>query len=264
MDIQEISEQVRADIDRLRSTFEPEMSDRKVRFVRPSEIPNLNVETSRFGINDRVAEFVTSIAGSILFAYFLITLAATWVTYNVIMDLRGVAPLDRPWEFPVMLLISNGIQLMMPIFIMVSQKRLERRDRIRADRDHLMMLIGKRDVLLMFSYLDEVSKAQRAVSEQMKTNQSKMLAMEQAQRQFDEVLAPKLIELLAGLEAALSDRPCILRDLDEEIVPQLIEVLSGGPSDGSEVDAQDPAGGQGREPVVGMEDADEGPVGEPR
>jgi len=264
MGMREILEQVQADIDRLRSTFEPEMSERQIRFVRSSEIPNINVEASRFGVNDRIAEFVTSIAGSILFAYFLITAAGIWVTYNVIMDLRGVAPLDRPWEFPVMLLISNGIQLMMPIFIMVSQKRLERRDQIRADRDYLMMLIGKRDVLLMFSYLDEVSRAQRGFSEQMKVNQSKMLAMEQTQRQFDEVLAPKFIGLLAGLEATLSDRPCILRDLDEELASRIIEVLSGGPNDGSEVDAQDPAGGQGREPVVGMEDADEGPVGKSR
>jgi uncharacterized membrane protein len=230
------------EMDHIRVTLEPQMLKRGIRLVQHDEIPNVNEVDSEVGINDRIASFVSSVAGSILFAYALLAIAATWIGYNVYLQSVGLTPRDVPWEFPVMLLVSNFVQLMMPIFIMVSQKRLERRDRIRAERDHLVTLIGKRDVLVMFSYFDEFSRNQASMLQQLRTSQQKMLAMEQSQRQFMDDLTPRLMELVVGLRDALTQRPCIIRDLDRDLVPQLIEMLSsGGPNDGP--DAQDTAGG---------------------
>lgn len=261
---EDLSVQMQEEMDRIRSTLEPQMLKRGVRLVGHDEIPNVNDADADMGINDRIASFVSGVAGSILFAYALLTIAATWIAYNVYLESVGRNPMDVPWEFPVMLLVSNFIQLMMPIFIMVSQKRLERRDRIRADRDHLVALIGKRDVLVMFSYFDEFSRNQESMLQQLRTSQQKMLAMEQSQRQIMEDLTPSLVELVSGLHSVLSKRPCIIRDLDRDLLEQILEVLSnGGSRDGSADDAQDPAGGQGRESVVGVEHPDEAAVGQP-
>lgn len=259
-----VSVSMQEEMDRIRDTLEPEMLKRGIRLVHHDEIPNVNDADANIGINDRIAAFVSGVAGNILFAYALLTIAGTWMAYNVYLESVGLDPRDTPWEFPVMLLVSNFIQLMLPIFIMVSQKRLERRDRIRADRDHLVALMGKRDVLVMFSYFDEFSKNQQSMLQQFRTSQQKMLAMEQSQRQFMEVLTPKLMELVVGLHSALSQRPCIIRDLDRSLLEQVLEVLSnGGSDDGPEDDAQGPAGGQGREPLVGVEHADQAAVGQP-
>lgn len=262
-DTDRLIEDIQEEVDRIRTEMEPKMLLRGVRLVGASEVPNVNASSEPTTFNDRVASFVTSVAGNILFAYVLLAFALSWMTLNVVMRSRGGTPYDVPWEFPVMLLASNFIQLMMPIFIMVSQRRQERRDRIRADRDHLVMLIGKRDVLVMFSYFDQFSRDQEAMLQQMRASQQKMLAMERSQGQFME-LTPKLLQILSGMQSTLEGRPCILRDLDREAVSQIIEVLSrGGHDDGSTGDAEDPAGGQGREPMVGVEHVGEGGVGEP-
>ena len=210
-------QRVQSEITRLRIALEPEMLKHDIRLPRPGDVPTLDsMVKADSTTNDRVATTVTRAAGSVWFAYIVLSLAAMWIAYNVYVEAHGGTPADEPWSFPTMLLVSNFVQLLMPIFILVSQGRAERRDRAREERDHLLTLIGRRDVLLLFTYLSEFAEQQRTMTLQQKTSQDKLFVLEREQNHLSGELVPGLISLIRGLSSTLEGRPCILDRADAE------------------------------------------------
>jgi len=206
----EISRRLQEEISRLRTSLEPRMSGFDVWLPRPNDLPSYEDHGPPPGINDRISVMVTSVAGSIWFAYVLIALALTWISFNLYIKHMGGDAFDEPWAFPTMLLISNGIQLMMPIFIMASQKRIEKREREREKKDEILTLIGRRDVLLMFMYLSEFSQNQDQILNQMRRSQDRLEMLEKDQTLLSEDVIPDLISMIRDMSDTLRDRPCVL------------------------------------------------------
>jgi uncharacterized membrane protein len=199
-------------------------------------------------INELVTGSVTRVAGNIWFAYCLVSAAVMWMSYNVYIASHGGTPPDEPWDFSVMLLCSNFIQLLIPVFILVSQRRAEARDRLRADRDQLLTLVGRRDVLLMFTYLSEFVAQQRGISLQHRESQEKLFALERDQHRMSEDLLPDLVNLIGVLSETIRERPCLVDSKDTEAVDNIIARMRG--KHGSDTD--DLGEGQGHLLVDGV------------
>ena len=230
-------ERVQEEIDRLRAHLEPEMLRHDIRLPRLGDVPSISELIERDTTpNDRIATTVTKVAGSVWFAYSVLSIAASWIAYNLYIVAHGGKPLDEPWAFPTMLLCSNFIQLLMPIFILVSQRRAEQRDRIREQRDQILTSIGRRDVLLMFSYLSDFASQQRLLTSHQRQSQEKLLALEREQGRISGELVPVLITLISQMSATLNVRPCIMEsdpEMRRRIYLRLKETEDGPHEDDS-------------------------------
>lgn len=235
-DLHTISERIQADINQLRSNLDPEMIRHDVTPLLSSDTPGLNdMDADISGFNERISKGVTKVAGSIWFAYGLLVMASLWMSYNIYVKSHGGIPPDDPPDFSVMLLFSNFIQLLLPVFIMVSQRRAEIRDLLRADRDQLLTQIGRRDVLLMFTYLSEFAVAQRTVSLQQKESQEKLFSLEREQNRLSGDLLPGLLCLISEMSSTLRGRPCILDHTDHDVREYIMNRLRES-KDGSHAD----------------------------
>jgi uncharacterized membrane protein len=87
----------------------------------------------RFTFGDQVADRVAAFGGSWTFILGFVAVLLVWITFNVFQLLT--APFD-PYPFILLNLVLSMIAALEASIIMMSQRRQEERDRLRAENDY--------------------------------------------------------------------------------------------------------------------------------
>lgn len=192
------------------------------------EIKNINAElAAKTTIHDKIAIFISSKIGSMVFLYILLLFMATWVSINTALYLSGHKPFDQPFEFSIMLLLSNSIQLITPIFILVSQNIQGRRDTALAEQDYKIAKRTEKETKKIFDYLQDISEKFKTLFYKMNIQQQKIIELEEKQNTFNDIISQSLVLMLRDLSGQMQERPCLLKDAsqDADLCDALIEAL---------------------------------------
>jgi len=91
---------------------------------------------------ERVSLGVNTVTSNIYFVFLLVCFYIVWITVNVLLKKMG-KDFDHPWDFPILLFISNAIQLIIPFIILIAQRRQE--EKINDIIDKILLLMEKND-----------------------------------------------------------------------------------------------------------------------
>ena len=176
--------------------------------------------------HDKIANFVTRVAGSMYFIYVLVAFVVLWMITNVLLLKMGRAAFDEPWDFSILLLISNQVQLLTPLFILVSQNRQLRRDSIRADQEYSVSVRTEAETTAMFEYLRQMADRQDTMLRILDLHQRKMIAMKETSSLAVDRVTDAVSETLVSLVKAMEGRPCLADVV--EMNPEIRERILGG------------------------------------
>ena len=191
------------------------------------EIQNINETLEKqTTIHEKIAMWISQRIGAMYFVYILVALITLWITINMALSLSGNAPFDKPFEFPILLMISNSIQLLIPMFILVSQNIQEKRVKALADQEYLVAKRTENETKQIFQYLREMTGQLDVMLNKIKINQQKIIFIEEQQNKFSNSISGTLTSLLQQLTETMSNRPCLLKQIDDaEILENLIKAL---------------------------------------
>jgi uncharacterized membrane protein len=97
-------------------------------------IPDERVVLARLRTTqDRIADAITSFAGSLRFVHIHIAWFAVWIAVN--RGALGQAAIFDPYPFGLLTMIVSLEAIFLSTFVMVSQNRQARRDNVRANLD---------------------------------------------------------------------------------------------------------------------------------
>lgn len=113
---------------------------------------NNNHTPSPLTAGQRAADVLTKWAGSWTFIIILSTLLAIWVCINVV----AVAYRWDPYPFILLNLFLSFCAAYQAPIILMSQRRVEDRDRVKAERDHAINRKAEREILDMQADFEEL------------------------------------------------------------------------------------------------------------
>jgi len=191
------------------------------------EIKNINDEIEKnTTIHEKIAIAFSKKIGSMKFIYSLFIFMALWTSINIILLLSNKHPFDKPYEFSILLLVSNTIQLITPLFILISQNIQDKRDKALADQEYFVAKRTEEETKLIISKLDDISNEFKNILVRIQTQQNKLISLEEKQETFNESVFKSIFTMLQTYSAQINERPCLLKSLKkEEIVNALIKAL---------------------------------------
>jgi CRP/FNR family transcriptional regulator, cyclic AMP receptor protein len=104
--------------------------------VQERGIRNINEEIAEkeLTVGERFADFLTTAASNIYFAYFSFFWFAIWIVWNTGL-IPGVVAFD-PFPFGLLTMIVSLEAIFLSLFVLISQDRQAKRDRIRNDIEY--------------------------------------------------------------------------------------------------------------------------------
>ncbi|MET7782720.1 DUF1003 domain-containing protein [Streptomyces sp. NPDC005388] len=97
-------------------------------------LPNERAVLARMrGTRDRIADAITTFAGTMLFVYLHAAWFAVWIAFNE--GLFGHSAVWDPYPFGLLTMIVSLEAIFLSTFVMVSQNRQAMREKVRADLD---------------------------------------------------------------------------------------------------------------------------------
>ncbi|WP_405868948.1 DUF1003 domain-containing protein [Streptomyces sp. NBC_01515] len=97
-------------------------------------LPNEQAVLARMrGTQDRIADAITTFAGTMRFVYLHALWFAVWITFNE--GLFGPSAVWDPYPFGLLTMIVSLEAIFLSTFVMVSQNRQAIREKVRADLD---------------------------------------------------------------------------------------------------------------------------------
>lgn len=97
-------------------------------------LPNERAVLARMrGTQDRIADAITTFAGTMQFVYLHAVWFAVWITFNE--GLFGRSAIWDPYPFGLLTMIVSLEAIFLSTFVMVSQNRQAIREKVRADLD---------------------------------------------------------------------------------------------------------------------------------
>lgn len=188
------------------------------------EIKNINDELEKnTTMHEKLAIWLSGKIGSMIFIYFLIIFMVTWIFTNIALLLSGHSPFDEPYDFTVLLLISNSVQLLTPLFILVSQNIQGKRVKALADQEYRISKRTEEETKLMFSYLKKIRDQFQVFLNSLKIQQQKIISLEEKQEEFNTMISQNLISMLQSMTHQMNCRPCLLDDASKDpILCQMI------------------------------------------
>jgi uncharacterized membrane protein len=139
-------------------------------------IPNesLLLQQARQRPQDRAADAITRLAGSMLFVYLHVGWFALWVVYNAV----GSGRFDR-FPFGLLTLIVSLEAIFLSTFVMISQNREAQRSDIRAQLDFETNVLGEVWTEMIAAKLGiEVQQVHEKVAERMAVAKARQAAAE--------------------------------------------------------------------------------------
>jgi uncharacterized membrane protein len=130
--------------------------------------PPEDIFTSGQKISDKVARFGGSWA--FIISFFIILLL--WILYNTITPLKDIFD---PYPFILMNLILSCVAALQAPVIMMSQNRVEEKDRKRSENDYLINLKSELEIRELHEKIDLLLEEQIKVLFEIQTKQLEML-----------------------------------------------------------------------------------------
>ncbi|MFF3141572.1 DUF1003 domain-containing protein [Streptomyces sp. NPDC057927] len=97
-------------------------------------LPNERTVLARMrGTQDRIADAITTFAGTMLFVYLHAAWFTVWIAFNE--GLFGYSAVWDPYPFGLLTMIVSLEAILLSTFVMVSQNRQAMREKVRADLD---------------------------------------------------------------------------------------------------------------------------------
>ena len=97
-------------------------------------LPNEQAVLARMrGTQDRIADAITTFAGTMRFVYLHAVWFTVWITFNE--GLFGRSAIWDPYPFGLLTMIVSLEAIFLSTFVMVSQNRQATREKVRADLD---------------------------------------------------------------------------------------------------------------------------------
>lgn len=194
------------------------------------EIKNINDELEKnTSIHEKIAIWTSNKIGSMAFVYALVVFIILWSSINIGLLVTGHQPFDKPYEFAVLLLISNTIQLLTPLFILVSQNIQSKRDKALADQEYLLAKKTEEETKLMFEYLKEINEQFKVLLNKFNTQQLQIISLEEQQKDFNDTTASYLVDIIHNVIQQINTRPCLLEESKDnsDIQQKLLDALGG-------------------------------------
>ena len=111
-------------------------------------------EERRKGLQDRIADRVTSFTGSMLFVYIHLAVFGTWIIVNL-----GWTPLRRfDPSFVVLAMIASVEAIFLSTFVLISQNRMQAQADKRADLDLQVSLLAEHEITQLITLVTEIAK----------------------------------------------------------------------------------------------------------
>lgn len=192
------------------------------------EIKNINEELDKnTTVHERIAVWCSEKIGSMSFVYVLLFFIVSWIFINIFLLISGGTPFDTPYEFSRLLFLSNTIQLLTPLFILVSQNIQAKRDKAFADQDYAKTKKTEQETKLMFDYLKNFQEQFKTLFNKLNVQQHKIIGLEEQQQIFNEMISANLIKALSAMEDERKIRPCLLEQTtkEKELHEYLIKAL---------------------------------------
>lgn len=126
-----------------------------------------NHKTKHPGFGERLSDGIASFGGSWTFIIAFIVFILFWVTLNVTMLLGHF----DPYPFILLNLILSCVAALQAPIIMMSQNRLENRDRIRAENDYKVNLKAEKEIEELHSKFDQLMQQHKEMLDLLKQKQ---------------------------------------------------------------------------------------------
>ena len=149
------------------------------------------------GLQDRIADGITSISGRMIFAYVHIAWFGTWILLNT--GKLGVGIFD-PFPYGLLTMIVSLEAIFLSTFVLISQNRLSKENERRADLDLQIGLVTEHELTRVLQMLDAVQKKMGVVD-----HKDKELADLEMETRPEDVLAE--IDRIQAIEVSKKEPP---------------------------------------------------------
>jgi uncharacterized membrane protein len=105
------------------------------------------------GLQDRIADVITTFSGRMMFAYVHIVWFAVWIVLNT--GNFGVRPFD-PYPYGLLTMVVSLEAIFLSTFVLISQNRLSREAEHRADLDMHIGLLTEHELTRVLQMLDAI------------------------------------------------------------------------------------------------------------
>ena len=105
------------------------------------------------GLQDRIADVITSFSGRMIFAYVHIVWFAVWILLNT--GSFGVRPFD-PFPYGLLTMVVSLEAIFLSTFVLISQNRLSQEAEHRADLDMHIGLLTEHELTRVLQMLDAI------------------------------------------------------------------------------------------------------------
>ena len=105
------------------------------------------------GLQDRIADVITSFSGRMIFAYVHIVWFAVWILLNT--GSFGVRPFD-PFPYGLLTMVVSLEAIFLSTFVLISQNRMGEESERRADLDLHIGLLTEHELTRVLQMLDAV------------------------------------------------------------------------------------------------------------
>lgn len=105
------------------------------------------------GLQDRIADVITSFSGRMIFAYVHIIWFAVWILLNT--GSLGVRPFD-PYPYGLLTMVVSLEAIFLSTFVLISQNRLSQEAEHRADLDMHIGLLTEHELTRVLQMLDAI------------------------------------------------------------------------------------------------------------
>lgn len=127
-------------------------------------VRNLNEEFKKIQtVQDKVADKITSFAGSMSFVYLHALIFAIWILYNLIAKDSGF----DPFPFGLLTLIVSLEAIFLSTFVMLSQNRQNKQADLRSELDYEVNVKAEKEVAEIKELLRQNQELLRQHREQM-------------------------------------------------------------------------------------------------
>ena len=123
-----------------------------VRNIRKMIGLRLKAERER-SLHERIADFITSFSGRMLFAYLHIVWFGVWILLNI--GIFGFKPFD-PYPFGLLTMIVSLEAIFLSTFVLISQNRMSHESDHRADLDMHINLLTEHELTRALLMLDAI------------------------------------------------------------------------------------------------------------
>ncbi|MBZ9677605.1 DUF1003 domain-containing protein [Mesorhizobium sp. ES1-1] len=111
-------------------------------------------EEGNASLQDRIADAITNFAGSMVSIYLHILIFGTWILAN--LGVLGVNPWDS--SLVVLAMIASVEAIFLSTFVMISQNRMDRAARRRAELDLQTNLLAEHEITRLVEIVSAVAK----------------------------------------------------------------------------------------------------------